>query len=80
MTDEKYVGMGEYCVANSPTILTALGLGSCIGCVIYDESESKAVMGQQKFRPAFGPIPWRMLLAPNSVKILFIGQSQPEVV
>ncbi len=28
----------------------------------------------QKFRPAFGPIPWRMRLEPNSVKMLFIGQ------
>ena len=28
----------------------------------------------QKFRPAFGPIPWRMMLKPNHVKILFIGQ------
>lgn len=28
----------------------------------------------QKFRPAFGPIPWRMILKPNHVKILFIGQ------
>lgn len=28
----------------------------------------------QKFRPAFGAIPWRMLLKPNQVKILFIGQ------
>ncbi|MDE3268654.1 MAG: hypothetical protein OYH77_00030 [Pseudomonadota bacterium] len=28
----------------------------------------------QKFRPAFGAIPWRMLLQPNAVKILFIGQ------
>ncbi len=28
----------------------------------------------QKFRPAYGPIPWRMILKPNHVKILFIGQ------
>ena len=28
----------------------------------------------QKFRPAYGPIPWRMILRPNHVKILFIGQ------
>ena len=35
---------------------------------------SQLVMGGQKFRPAFGPIPWRMLQKPNSVKILFIGQ------
>lgn len=37
------------------------------------------VMGEQKFRPAFGPIPWRMLQQPNSVKILFIGQDGTHV-
>ncbi len=35
---------------------------------------SKQLVGRQRFRPAYGPIPWRMLLKPNSVKILFIGQ------
>ena len=40
----------------------------------YYPGLSENVMGSQKFRPAFGPIPWRMLQKPNSVKILFIGQ------
>lgn len=36
---------------------------------------SKQIIGRkQKFRPAFGPIPWRMLQEPNKTKILFIGQ------
>lgn len=35
---------------------------------------SEVLLGEQKFRPAFGPIPWQMLQKPNSVKILFIGQ------
>jgi hypothetical protein len=36
---------------------------------------SKKIMGRsQKFRPAFGPIPWRMLQDENKVKMLFIGQ------
>ncbi len=35
---------------------------------------SNAVYGDQMFRPAFGPIPWRFSQKPNSVKILFIGQ------
>lgn len=35
---------------------------------------STAIYGDQMFRPAFGPIPWRMMQKPNSVKILFIGQ------
>ena len=33
----------------------------------------------QKFRPAYGPIPWRMVLRPNNVKILFIGQDGTHV-
>lgn len=35
---------------------------------------SYKLMGTQKFRPIYGPIPWRMRQARNSVKILFIGQ------
>lgn len=35
---------------------------------------SYSITGKQKFRPAFGPIPWRMLLGKNKVKMLFIGQ------
>ena len=38
-------------------------------------SLSDKFMGRkQKFRPAFGPIPWRMRLDENKVKILFMGQ------
>jgi len=35
---------------------------------------SNAIYGSQMFRPPFGPIAWRMMQKPNSVKILFIGQ------
>ena len=36
---------------------------------------SNKIMGRkQKFRPAFGPIPWRMRQEENKVKILFLGQ------
>jgi hypothetical protein len=36
---------------------------------------SKKIIGKkQKFRPAFGPIPWRMLQGENKVKMLFVGQ------
>jgi len=35
---------------------------------------SEKLLGDQKFRPVYGPIPWRMLQKPNSVKMLFIGQ------
>ncbi len=36
---------------------------------------SNQIIGRkQKFRPAFGPIPWRMRQDENAVKILFVGQ------
>lgn len=38
------------------------------------EISYKIIGRSQKFRPAFGPIPWRMLQKENAVKILFIGQ------
>lgn len=40
----------------------------------YFPGISDSIYGAQMFRPAFGPIPWRMMQEPNSVKILFIGQ------
>jgi hypothetical protein len=40
---------------------------------------SLKVMGDQKFRPAFGPVPWRMLQEKNKVKILFIGQDATHI-
>lgn len=38
------------------------------------EVSRKIIGRKQKFRPAFGPIPWRMRLEENAVKILFMGQ------
>ena len=32
-----HVGMGDIVVAKHPVVLTSLGLGSCLGLVIYDE-------------------------------------------
>lgn len=40
---------------------------------------SNQLMADQKFRPAFGPVPWRMLQASNKVKILFIGQDATHI-
>lgn len=40
----------------------------------YFPGVSQAILGKQKFRPIYGPIPWRMRQEPNSVSILFIGQ------
>jgi chemotaxis protein CheD len=33
--DEIHVGMAEMKVANSPTVLSSLGLGSCVGIALY---------------------------------------------
>jgi len=40
----------------------------------YMPGISLEMTGSQKFRPAFGPTLWRMIQAPNSIKILFLGQ------
>lgn len=40
---------------------------------------SEELMASQKFRPAFGPVSWRMLLGKNKVKILFIGQDATHI-
>jgi hypothetical protein len=40
---------------------------------------SEKVMGEQKFRPAFGPVTWRMLQGKNKTKILFIGQDATHI-
>lgn len=37
MVDEIVVGMGRLFVVNEPVVLTCLGLGSCIGLMLYDE-------------------------------------------
>lgn len=39
MAEDMLVDMGRYAVAHNPTVLVALGLGSCIGVVIYDEEK-----------------------------------------
>jgi hypothetical protein len=45
----------------------------------YFPGLSYAIFGDQMFRPAFGPVLWRMLQEPNSVKILFIGQDATHI-
>lgn len=37
MGSEFIVGMGRFIVSNNPSTLTALGLGSCIGLILYDK-------------------------------------------
>jgi hypothetical protein len=45
----------------------------------YFPGLSHAIFGDQMFRPAFGPVIWRMIQEPNSVKILFIGQDATHI-
>ena len=39
MAEELIADMGQYVMGHEPIILTALGLGSCIGCIIYDKEK-----------------------------------------
>jgi chemotaxis protein CheD len=36
MAEELFAGMGEIVIGKSPDILVSLGLGSCIGCILYE--------------------------------------------
>ncbi|MFW5746790.1 MAG: chemotaxis protein CheD [Nanoarchaeota archaeon] len=36
MAEELMADMGRYVIGRCPDVLVALGLGSCIGCVLYD--------------------------------------------
>ncbi|MGM5484689.1 MAG: chemotaxis protein CheD [Nanobdellota archaeon] len=36
MAEEIMADMGKYIIGESPKVLVALGLGSCIGCALYD--------------------------------------------
>ena len=39
MGEELFAGMGEYVIGHNPAVLVSLGLGSCVGCVVYDSNE-----------------------------------------
>ena len=45
----------------------------------YMPGISEALTGEQKFRLIFGPVFWRMILKPNTLKILFIGQDATHI-
>lgn len=45
----------------------------------YMPGLSKELTGGQKFRPAFGPVLWRMRQEKNGTKILFIGQDATHI-
>jgi hypothetical protein len=64
-----------------PTPKTDLGndLINLHAALPYFPGLSTAIFGDQMFRPAFGPVVWRMLQEPNSIKILFIGQDATHI-
>lgn len=66
---------------SGPNPKTALGneLIDIHAALPYFPGLSTAIFGDQMFRPAFGPVLWRMLQEPNSVKILFIGQDATHI-
>ena len=75
----QYRGIGsfpiwEYDGAPDPKDANQKNLVDLNSSIPYFPGISNAVYGDQMFRPAFGPIPWRMMQKPNCVKILFIGQ------
>jgi hypothetical protein len=77
--EEQFRGNGSYPIWSydaGPDPQTTMGreLIDLASTVPSFPNLSNAVYGSQMFRPAFGPIPWRMMQKPNSVKILFIGQ------
>jgi len=39
MSEELMADMGRYVIAHNPAILIALGLGSCIGCAVWDREK-----------------------------------------
>ena len=40
VNEELHVGISEYKIAQAPTRLITVGLGSCIGTIIYDEASN----------------------------------------
>jgi hypothetical protein len=71
----------DYFKGQNPANLNAKKLIDLHAEIPYFPGISKDIMRKkvQKFRPAYGPIPWRMILKPNNVKILFIGQDGTHV-
>jgi len=45
LNDEVVVGIAEYRLVRGPGRLTTIGLGSCIGVVMYDKAQSIACLG-----------------------------------
>ncbi len=77
--DAKYRGKGSFPIWEyDPGPSTKNDQGTSLidlhASIPYFPGFSMGIYGKQFFRPAYGPIPWRMMLKKNSVKILFIGQ------
>ncbi len=64
-----------------PDLTTPMGreLEEIMSSIPDFRTVSGEVMEGQKFRYFFGPVMWRMMLQPNSIKILFIGQDATHI-
>lgn len=69
----------DYDAGPSPAEKMGRALIDLNASIPYFPGVSWEVMGTQKFRPAYGPVAWRMRQEPNSVKILFIGQDATHI-
>ncbi|MFW5990648.1 MAG: response regulator [Candidatus Nanoarchaeia archaeon] len=69
MVDEIVVGMGRLYVVNEPVTLTCIGLGSCIGLMVYDRQKGIAglahIMLPDSSNAKFTPVEQSSLLAEN---------------
>jgi hypothetical protein len=77
--DPQFKGVGSYPIWSfdpgpDPTTEPGRRLIDLNSSIPYFPGLSDAVYGAQMFRPAFGPIPWRLVQDENTVQILFIGQ------
>jgi len=64
-----------------PDLSTEMGreLNDIMASIPDFRTVSGEVMTSQKFRYFFGPVMWRMLQDPNSIRILFIGQDATHI-
>lgn len=69
----------EYDAGPDPKTSFGKSLIDLHATIPYFPGLSNAIYGDQMFRPAFGPVVWRMMQKPNSVKILFIGQDATHI-
>lgn len=69
----------SYDAGPSPTDTMGKEIIDLTSSIPYFPGISVELLGDQKFRPIFGPVVWRLIQKPNSMKILFIGQDATHI-